>query len=61
MKPLEEIFYTDDWVIYQKIIPSKKHKIGKRYTIVAKQNNSKYKFFPKSNNKENKVFKFNLA
>ncbi|OGV23205.1 MAG: hypothetical protein A2475_07945, partial [Ignavibacteria bacterium RIFOXYC2_FULL_35_21] len=32
--------YTDDWDVYDKIIPKEMHVIGKKYTVNIEQNNS---------------------
>jgi len=44
-KDLDAIFYTDDWDVYSKIIPSYKHIIGKKYTIDIEQNSSNVRHF----------------
>ena len=33
-------FYTDDWEAFSKILPAKRHVIGKQHTIAIEQDNS---------------------
>gem|GEM_PF-307658 len=39
------VFYTDDYEVYEKIIPKNTHKSGKKYTIKIEQNNSNVRHF----------------
>jgi len=34
------IFYTDDWSAFAKVLPKKRHVIGKAHTAAIEQNNS---------------------
>jgi IS1 family transposase len=34
------IFYTDDWSAFAKVLPKKRHVIGKAHTTAIEQNNS---------------------
>jgi insertion element IS1 protein InsB len=34
------IFYADDWNAFSKVLPKKRHVIGKSHTVVIEQNNS---------------------
>ena len=34
------IYYTDDWSVYSKVIPSDQHIVGKQHTFLIESNNS---------------------
>jgi len=34
------VFYTDDWDAFSKVLPKKRHIIGKSHTVTIEQNNS---------------------
>jgi insertion element IS1 protein InsB len=38
-------YYTDDWEVYNKVIPSEKLTQGKKYTIGIEQNNSNVRHY----------------
>jgi len=33
-------FYTDDWDVFSKVLPKKRHVIGKAHTVTIEQDNS---------------------
>ena len=40
MKHLNARYYTDDWEVYQKVLPKHRHVIGKKYTVAIERDNS---------------------
>ena len=40
VKHLNARYYTDDWEVYQKVLPKQKHVIGKQYTVAIERDNS---------------------
>ena len=45
MKPLNAVFYSDDWRGYKKVLPKKFLKTGKKYTVAIEQNNANIRHF----------------
>ena len=45
LRHLNATFYTDDWEVYQKILPKERHRIGKCHTIKIEQSNSNIRHF----------------
>ena len=49
------LIYTDDWDVYDKIIPKRNHIIGKRYTIGIEQSNSNIRHYSARMTRRTKV------